>query len=398
MTVWFIVHRQELVEQAVNTFNSLGISMENIEVHMIQSLVNKIDSYLAPDLIIFDECHHASSNSYLKIIDKFKYSYIIGLSATPIRLDGKPLGNIFSDMVSTITSKELIKRKYLCEYDYYAPKLDIDFSSVKIKLGDYDRNSIDEILDNPRVYGDVIKYYESMAHDKQTICYCNTIKYSKMIAEKLCSSGYRAVHFDGDTPTKERKDIINRFRNKEIDILCNVDLIGEGFDVPNCDCVMLLRPTQSLGLFIQQSMRCLRPNGEKRAIILDFVGNCYRHGMPTEDRTWSLSVPIKCRNKNSEPDILVRQCLKCYKCYTGTNAICPYCLNDNGKTRKQIEEQRQAELERITEIERKDKRREMGMCRTYEQLVELGKQRNYKSPQFWARSIMQSRGNRKWNV
>ena len=164
--------------------------------------------------------------------------------------------------------------------------------------------------------------------------------------------------------------------------------------MPDCDCVLLLRPTQSTALYIQQSMRCLRPKEGKKALIIDFVGNVFRHGMPTEDRGWSLESPYKCKNKNGEPDILIRQCSNCFKCYEGMAKICPYCGYDNGKTRLEIKRDEQIELEKIEKIEKLEKKWEQSRANSLEALIELGRQRHYKNPQFWARMIMKSRGGR----
>lgn len=306
--VWFIVHRKELLDQAVNTLKRCEVPMDNVKVYMIQSLANRLDKIQEiPKFIILDECQHSSSKTYLRLINKFPDSYFLGLTATPCRLSGKPLGDIFETMVISITTEELIKKGYLANYDYYAPKTNADFTKVKIKNGDYDTEEIEKVMDNKKIYGDIIEEYKRLAYNKKTIIYCASINYSKKIEELFNENNFAAKHFDGNTSKKERDQIIEDFRNNKIKILTNVDLIGEGFDVPDCECCLLLRPTQSLSLYIQQATRCLRPNGDKRAIIIDFVGNVFRHGMPTETREWSLTEKISCQNKTGERDILTRQ-------------------------------------------------------------------------------------------
>ena len=150
---------------------------------------------------------------------------------------------------------------------------------------------------------------------------------------------------------------------------------------------MLLRPTMSVALFIQQSMRCMRYQEGKTAVIYDFVGNCHRHGLPTDDHHWSLDKKIKVRNSSGVPDVITRMCQKCYRVYSGIKPICPYCGFDNHKTRKQLEIEKEAELEQIKKIER----RQQGMARDLNSLVELGKKRGYKNPYFWAKKILESR-------
>ena len=341
------------------------------------------NNYFANNVLVHN-CQHSTSKTYLRLINKFPNAYFLGLTATPCRLSGKPLGDIFQYMVSAITTEDLIKQGYLAQYDYYAPKTNADFTKVKIKNGDYDTNEIEKIMDNKKIYGNIIEEYKKLANNKKTIVYCASISYSKKIEKLFNDNDFPAKHFDGTTPKKERDQIIEDFRNNKIKILTNVDLIGEGFDVPDCECCLLLRPTQSLSLYIQQSTRCLRPNGDKQAIIIDFVGNVFRHGMPTENRKWSLNQKITCTNRSGERDILTRQCGNCFKVYQGTSRICPYCGFDNGKTRKELKEEEKAELQRIEKLERKKKKEET-KNKSYEELVKIGYQRGYKNPEYWAK-------------
>ena len=387
--VWFIVHRQELLKQAKDTFDD-----DKIKVYMIQTLVNDIKKEKIneiPDMIIFDECQHSTSKTYLELFNRFPNTYFLGLTATPCRLSGKPLGDIYETIVKEIEADELIKNNYLADYDYYAPKVNADFSKVKIFNGDYNKEEIEKIMNNNTIYGDIIKYYKELANNKKTIIYCPTISYSLKIEKLFNDNGLNAKHFDGTTNDEERKQIVEDFREGKINILTNVDLIGEGFDVPSCECVLLLRPTQSLSLYIQQSTRCLRRNGDKKAIIIDFVGNCYRHGLPTEKREWSLDQPIKCKNPSGENAILIRQCPRCYKVYQPKTRICPYCGYEAPKTEREIKQEEKAELERITKIEKKKKRQEVGMAKDFESLLKLAKERGYKNPAGWAYCILKAR-------
>lgn len=385
--VWFLVHRQELIEQTISTFEKFNIDMNNIFVGMVQSVSRNISKYGEPTMIIFDEAHHATAKTWQNIIDAFPDIPIVGLTATPCRMNGDSLGKVFQKMILGVTSNYLLEHNYLSQYEYYAPK--IDYILPKIKGNDYDNS---EIEFDKKIYGNVLNYIDL---NKKTIIYCPNIAFSNnlmnLINEKF---GNVSIHFDGGTDKKLRKKIISDFREDKIRILLNVDLIGEGFDVPDCDCVMLLRPTQSTALYIQQSMRCLRPAPNKKAIIYDFVGNAYRHGMPTEDREWSLENKVKCRNSNGMPDIVSRMCNKCYRVYSGNNRICPYCEHDNGKTQKQIEEDKKAELEKIEAIEKKKNRIEVGMCKDKQSLIALAKQRGYKNPAYWAETILKARKNK----
>ena len=380
--VWFIVHRQELAFQSEKTLEKFGI--KNAKIYMIQTLVNKIkkeEITEIPDMIVIDECQHSTSNTYLKLFEKYPNTFFLGLTATPCRLSGQPLGNVYNEIVSEVEAEDLIKRGFLAEYEYYAPKLSADFSKVKIKTtGDYDTKEVEKELDNKTIYGNIIEYYKKLANNKKTIIYCPTISYSEKIEKLFNDNGYIAKHFDGCTNDTEREQIVEDFRDGKIQILTNVDLIGEGFDVPDCECVLLLRPTQSLSLFIQQSTRCLRPNGDKKAIIIDFVGNCFRHGMPTEKRKWSLDTKIKCSNPSGENAILIRQCPKCYKVYEPKTRICPYCKYEAPLTEREIKQEEKAELERIKQIEKYQRKNEIWNCKTMSELVAYARNKGYKNP------------------
>lgn len=397
--VWFIVHRQELKSQAENTFQKFGIISENIKVYMVQTLVNQIKKELInemPDMIILDECQHSTSKTYLKLFETYPNCCFLGLSATPVRLSGYPLGNVFETIVKEIEAEDLIKQNFLADYDYYAPKLQVDFSDVKIKTtGDYDNKETEAKLSNSTIYGDIIKYYKQLADNKKTIIYCPTIAYSEKIEKLFNDNGYTAKHFDGCTSDNERKEIVEKFRNDEIKILTNVDLIGEGFDVPSCECVILLRPTQSLSLYIQQSTRCLRPNGDKKSIIIDMVGNCFRHGMPTEKREWSLDVKMKCKNPSGEEAILIRQCSNCFKVYQPKTRICPYCNYEAPKTPREIKQEEKVELEKIKKINKLQRKKEIWQCQTFTELIDYAKEHNYKNPGSWAYCILNARKKRR---
>ena len=299
--VWFLVHRKELIEQTIETFDDMKLSKENIFIGMVQTVTRHLGEYKKPTLIILDEAHHAKAKTWTDIIKYYDKVPTIGLTATPIRRDGKTLGDIFDTMVIGATAKWLIENKYLAEYDYYAPP--VGNMEFKLKGVDYDLDEFSAMLFKSKIYGEIEKYID---FKKKTIIYCPSIKFSEALCKKI-----GATHFDGETSKKDRKQIVDDFRSGKIRILSNVDLIGEGFDVPDCDCVILLRPTLSLSLYIQQAMRCLRPRGAKKAVIYDFVGNVYRHGMPTENRDWSLSKTMKARKANAEPNIVPRQCNNC---------------------------------------------------------------------------------------
>lgn len=381
--VLFLVHRRELIRQTEEAFSRFGLSDPRISIMMAQTAVRRLDSIQRPTFIVFDEAHHASANTWRRIISAFPNVPCVGLTATPARLDGQGLGDQFDRLCVGISAQELVERGYLSQYDYYAPKTGVVGSEFRRRGSDFDQDSVASEFERAKIVGDVRKYYDP---SRKTIAYCPTVAFSKKLAAEL-----GGVHFDRDTPTAERDEIVRKFRSGEIRLLCNVDLIGEGFDVPDCDAVMLLRPTQSTSLFIQQSCRALRPAPGKRAVIHDFVGNCFRHGLPTDDREWSLAGKIRAANPSGEPEVTCRTCSSCFRVYPGTSRVCPYCGADNGKTRREIERDQAAELERVEAMQRVEARREQGMCRTFGELYALAVKRGYSNPRAWALFVLRNR-------
>lgn len=383
--VLFLVHRIELCEQIDETFRSFGVDMNYCNIQMVQSVTKHLDTTKRPDLILTDENHHSLARTYRNIYDFFDKTSCIGVTATPIRLNGSGLGDVNDDLIVGVTAKWLIENGFLAPYEYYAPTM-IDVSKLSSSKGEYSTSDAESELDKPKIYGDVIKHYKKLANGKKAICYCATLKHSKSMVEEFNKAGIPAAHLDGSTPKDIRKQTIEDFRSGKITVLSNQDLISEGFDVPNCEVAILLRPTKSLTLYIQQSMRCMRFLPGKTAIIIDHVGNVFRHGFPDEDREWSLKP-----KRSKENAVAVKTCPECYRTHF-PSPVCPYCgyiYGSDEKTRYEIEILEKEELQRIEEINKK-KRQEVGMAKTYEELLEIQISRNYKNG--WAAKQAQIKG------
>lgn len=369
--VLFLVHRIELVDQIKETFKRMGVDFNLCDIAMVQSAKKYDKDY---KIIITDESHHATCRTYQNVYERYPDALRVNVTATPCRSDGRGLGETCDYLLKTVSTKWLISNGYLAPYEYYSvvPE-NLVLTGLKKVRGEYE--DITRILDEPKIYGDIFKYYKP---DKKAICYCSSLQHSINTAKAFNDQGIPARHIDGNTPKEERKQIIQDFRDGKIMVLTNFSLIAEGFDVPDCDMVLVLRKTASLNLFIQMVMRCMRYKPGKTAYIYDFCGNCYEHGLPDDDREWTLdSKTSHSRNPSSEPDVLVRICKKCLRAYPGKSPICLYCNTDNGKTKKEIEQERKAELERITEIEKKQKRMEVGRSRNFEDLIRIAKDRGY---------------------
>lgn len=385
-TVWFLVHRRELLDQTMETFERFNIPLKSIYIGMIATYANHPDRYPAPDFIIFDEAHFSMAVTWQRLINRFPNAKLVGLTATPCRLDGRPLGNTYDRLITGVTTRDLINQGYLSDYRYFAPAV-ADLSKLKTRGADFDPDDATRILTQRAVFGDVIQNYRKYADGLQTICYCSSIHHSQLMAEEFQAAGINAVHFDGNTPADERKHIVQDFRDKKIQILCNVDLISVGFDVPDCWCCILLRPTMSTALFIQQSCRALRPQLGKTAVILDHVGNYTRHGLPDDPREWSLESKVK-PHQEYGPDgkLSVRQCPICYFTFKSGPSVCPNCGATITTTRQEIENIKRVKLEEIKrrDAARKDRYREV--CDKNVQGMELKDCKNLSEVMAWCRA------------
>ena len=384
--VLFLIHRRELRDQIISTFSRWGVDMSLCDVMMVQTAARRAEKLRVPSLVITDENHHCLASSYKTIYEEFPKAHFLGVTATPVRLYGDGLGDVNDVLINGVSTKWLIENKFLAPYDYYAPSVS-DLTGIKITHGEYAAGDIEKLLAKNTVFGDVIGYYKKLADGKQAVCYCASIRHSEEMAAAFRKAGIEAAHIDGSTPPAERENIIEEFRRGAIDILCNVDLISEGFDVPDCECAILLRPTKSLTLFIQQSMRCMRYKPGKHAVIIDHVGNYARFGMPDDERKWTLEKRDKAdRKSKAEKPVNARMCPHCYAVFKSADK-CPKCGFVFPKQERQLETA-SAELQKIEgfklDFSSPDE------CKNYGELLAYAKKHGYK--QGWAYYQARNRG------
>lgn len=379
--VLFLVHRRELCDQIARTFAACGVDLTMTDIMMVQTATRRIGKLDKPDLIITDECHHATAATYTSIYAYFPDVPRIGFTATPIRLGEGGLGAVFDDLIPSVTTKWLIENHYLAPYKYYSYRL-ADTSRLHTRAGEYIAAEVHGLMEKTAIYGDTVDTYRRIGGGRQTIVYCASITASKATAEAFRSAGYPAEHLDGETPKAERDDAVERFRRGSLRILCNVDLFGEGFDVPDCGCVILLRPTKSLSLFIQQSMRSMRYRPGKEALIIDHVGNVFTHGLPDDPREWTLAQ----RKPKAKNTVHIRECPVCFGVIPATSATCPICGYTFRPEERKTLEVVDGELVEIdaAEIERRrlcklpyDAYRQM---KSYDELDAFAAARGYKRP------------------
>ncbi len=391
--VLFVVHRIEIVQQVKKTFIENDVDMEYCEIGMIQTITNKVkkNKVTEPKTILIDEAHHSLSKSYTRILDAFPNAVVLGFTATPIRLSGQGFTEIFDDLILGKTVEWLIDNNRLAPFKYYSKKL-IDTDSLKHNsTGDYSNDSIELAMEST-IYGDVIEHYRKFANDKKTIVYSHSVAASKELADKFINEGYAAFQVDGKTPKSERIKAMERFRSGDIRILVNAELYGEGVDVPDCECVVLVRPTESLTLFIQQTMRAMRYMPNKQAIIIDHVGNYTRHGLPDTEHNWRLHFEGKA-SKSKENEVVVRECVNCFGVYPGNSAECPHCghIHETEYEKSEYDVDESAELEEVTSADViKLTMKTPEECNSFAELAELGKELGYKPG--WSYYQAKSRG------
>jgi superfamily II DNA or RNA helicase len=307
-------HREELIKQAADkleiiTNDPVGIIKagyptnydRQIQVASVQSLTRRLKHCPEFDLIVVDEAHHSTSRTYRDILNRFPNARVLGVTATPIRLDGKGFRGIFDELICGVTVAELIASGSLSQYKYIATEVSMSVDGVGKRQGDFKAEEVAKANPVAGLAGDVVKSYRDYLEGKQAVIFCINVEHSIAIAEHFKAAGIIAHHLDGNTPSMERADVMTQFRDKQIQVLTNCALFDEGLDIPSLDGVILARPTQSLSRFLQMVGRALRPcEGKDRAIIIDLAGNYERLGMPDDMRVWTLDGIEKKQRKQSK--------------------------------------------------------------------------------------------------
>lgn len=366
--VWLIVHRAELVKQIASTLARFGVHHQIIApganirqcqveqfkaygrsfvkagarvfVASVQTLVKRLDQIPAenhPDLIVIDEAHHLTGGTmWGQVVDKFEKARLLPVTATPCRLDGKGLGlgagGFCDDLLMGPTMRELIDSGSLSDYRIFAPPNMIDLTGVKTRAGDYAKDQLAVAVDKPTITGDAVTHYHRLAAGKRAVAFCVSVEHSRHVAAEFEASGVRAEFLDGSMDPSERDAVLKRFESGECQVLTSCDIISEGFDVPAIEVAILLRPTQSLSLYLQQVGRALRTfPGKSEAIILDHVGAVMTHGLPDEEREWSLDGIKRGKRQaanDNEPGAVdrVMTCPKC-RCVHLPAPACPNPLD-----------------------------------------------------------------------
>lgn len=348
--VLFLVHRKELIEQITESLIRHEVNLSHVDLLTVGKAKNRLSVIQKPTLIITDEGHHGKASTYQAIYNYFADVPRLGFTATPWRMNGSGFTDTYDVMVEGKSVQWLIDNQRLANCRYYS-LLSIDTSKLKTRNGEYTSQSIDEAF-GKAIYGNVVKEYRQHADGQKAILYAHSIEASRSFSDEFNQAGIVSVHVDSKTPKIERERVMQAFRDGEIQVLCNVDLISEGFDVPDCSVTILCRPTKSLVLYLQQSMRSMRYQPDKKAIILDHVGNYKIHGLPDTPHDWNEYFIGGWKKKNNKTnEVKFKECPECSACYSLTVKICEICGYDFQLADKAEKKKVEAELELIKKQE-----------------------------------------------
>ena len=302
-------------------------------------------------LWVMDEAHHVlRKNKWGKAVTMFPNAKGLGVTATPTRADGKGLGahadGVFNVIVEGPKMRTLINSGYLTDYRIFAPPSDLDMSVVKENSGgEFDQKQTKSAIKNSHILGDVVEHYKTHAMGKLGITFASDIEAAQELTDRYNVAGVPAQIIDGKTKDDVRTKTLIKLKNHELLNVVNVDILGEGVDVPAVDVVSFARPTKSFGLYVQQCGRPLRlyesvvgwdgmanlqrlqyiaASRKPYATIFDHVGNVMRHGLPDARNDWTLDAREK-RGENKKTTILIKTCLECFFTYERYLSQCPNC-------------------------------------------------------------------------
>lgn len=308
--VLIVVHRKELVEQIVERLSLFDVSAgiisgdipadrnKEVQVATIQTLSKR--EYPEADIIIIDECHHAKASTYKKLWDIYPQARFLGVTATPIRLNGEGFSELFEILINCGQLSDFVKAGYLVPIRHFSGMVP-DLSSVSVKMNDYAIKELGDVMKDDLLMADLVNSYFAHANGKKMIIFAVNVEHSQRIVQEYREAGISAEHLDANTPKTQREQILRNFKEGRTRVLSNVDIVSEGFDVPDCEAVQLARPTKSLALYLQQVGRCMRPApGKSEGIVLDNAALWTEHGLSQQNRKWTLEGKKKKKRRNSQ--------------------------------------------------------------------------------------------------
>lgn len=398
-----LCHRAELLDMICDSLpvphSVIGQTnhLERVCVGMMQTVSRRLDKLPDFDWVISDECHLAMAPTWVSILKHYDKAWHLGMSATPCRLDGKGLGETFDTIVYGPSIAELTARGYLSPCRAFAPAHEL--AAIRKSGSDYNMEDAAAVLNKPQITGSAMEHLRRLAPGRQAIVFCCNRAHADDVAAQFRGEGMNAVNIDGSMSDGERKSRLGAYLRREVQVLTNVELLTTGFDCPQIEVEIMLRPTQSLALFLQMVGRVLRISpGKDDAILLDHVGNVFRHGLPDDAREWTLEGRIK---RAAPPP--VRQCPKCYAAFRPAPK-CPACsyVFPIEPTARQLAKQRAGELEELQRTNVEEYYRQapykeaLKGAKTLEALRLMAKARGYDSR--WAHRMWQMKQPGAWRA
>ena len=390
----FVAHRRELVMQCskkladfeikhgVIMASKSGNAFADIQVVSIQTFTSRVDNedFVKPNanFIIIDEAHRSTSSSFKKLIAEYPDAFVIGLTATPCRADGKGLGNIYQELIECGNIKDLTAQGYLVPTRIVAPTIP-DLQNIRIVAGDYEKKTLDNRMNTPKLVGDIVSHWIRYGESRPTVVFAVSIKHSKYITNIFRQNGIPAGHIDGEMPEIEREQQLEKLNKGEIKVLSNCMVLTEGWDQPKVSCVIIARPTKSYSLYLQMVGRSLRPAPNKKdTLIIDHSGCVYEHGFPDDVPQWELKTSKEKERKKKEPQPIEKQPFTCVQCDTvykpsKEEPACPNCAFIPTKKEQMILIQQG----RLVELP-KAKPNAEDKTNFYAQLIYYAKQKGYK--------------------
>lgn len=303
--VLVVAHRIELIFQAAEKLEEIigeqvgiikagipGNPERRVQVASVQTLSRRklLQLPLNVGLVIFDEAHHATALSYRRLIEHYKNAQILGVTATPQRVDGQGFLDLFDDLVVGVDSAKLILNGYLSKFRLFATEQTISTVGVSKTHGDFSANQLAVSVTSQIGAREIVANYLKYAQNLRTVVFACSVEHSRAIVQEFCRYGISAEHLDGKTDTEERVAILQRFKNGATQVITNYEILTEGYDCPTIECIYCVRPTESSTLWLQMVGRVLRTYPFKpTAVIIDVTENWKKHGLPDEQRQWSLA-------------------------------------------------------------------------------------------------------------
>lgn len=394
--VLILAHRRELIRQISAALSSWGVNhgvmdagakhppRQSVIVGSVFTVVRRVQKMVPPDLIICDESHHMTPRTtWGKVAAAFPNARVLGVTATPCRLGGEPMADSFDVMVKGPPISELIAEGYLTPTEVYAPSKP-DLSGIHKRMGDYVQSELAALMEKPRLVGSAVTHYKKICPDARALAFCVSVLHAKMLADEFNAAGVSAAAVDGAMYEPLRDSILQDFRDGKIKVVTSCDLLTEGLDIPVADCAILLRPTQSLGLYLQMVGRAIRiAPGKIKTIVLDHASCTVSHGFVEEHREWSLDGTAS-RKKSTDKPPAVRTCAKCF-CAHRPSPTCPRCGYEYPIQSREVE-QVDGELALITDpkrINRDELLAEPARAKEYSFMLRKAREKGYKDAWAW---------------